>query len=241
MNPFIRRLLPRRVVEIARTMFGPALADPWMTDRLSREQFFFRAFYALTFNGIEGDYVEFGSHGGVTFYLAYRESRRFGHRGKLWAFDSFAGLPPQQGEADHHPKWVEGAMATSVGKFHCVCDDNGIPRDAYETVPGYYEDSLPRLGSGPPNNIALAYVDCDLYSSTKTILDFLLPRLKHGMIIAFDDYYNYSADQLAGERRACLEIFTEHPRWILEPYQQIGWFGMSFIVEERALQPRTAT
>jgi hypothetical protein len=34
-------------------------------------------------------------------------------------------------------------------------------------------------------------VDCDLYSSTKTIFDHLGERLRPGSVIVFDEYFNY--------------------------------------------------
>lgn len=206
-----------------------------MRERVCRQAFFFNAFKALTFNGIDGDYVEFGSHGGLTFSLAHRESRRHGHAARLWSFDSFEGLPAQQSDKDEHPEWVEGAMSTSLEKFHKKCAKSGIPREDYEVVPGFYEDTLPPIAAAEsPRNIALAYVDCDLYSSTQTVLAFLEPRLKHGMIVAFDDYFCWSATQISGERRAMLDCFGDESPWHLEPYVQFGWHGQSFIVERKA-------
>src|SRR5437660_906115 len=65
-------------------------SDVPLRERLCRQEFLFNAFKALSFNGIDGDYAEFGSSGGMTFGLAYLEARRHGHPAKLWAFDSFA-------------------------------------------------------------------------------------------------------------------------------------------------------
>jgi hypothetical protein len=39
--------------------------------------------------------------------------------------------------------------------------------------------------------VALACVDCDI---------------KHGMIVAFDDYFCWSSTQISGERRAFVEF-----------------------------------
>ena len=39
--------------------------------------------------------------------------------------------------------------------------------------------------------VAFIHVDCDLYSSTKTIFDHLGDRLQVGTIILFDEYFNY--------------------------------------------------
>ncbi len=152
----------------------------------------------------------------------------------MWAFDSFQGLPALKDAKDSHPFWVEGRLATSVDQFAAICKASKIPRERYRIVPGFYEQSLPAIGAtGEPHDVALAYIDCDLYSSTKAVLDFLRPRLKHGMILGFDDYFCYSSEQLAGERRALLESFPADGRWFLLPYMQFGWAGLSFVVEDR--------
>lgn len=227
MRRLLRQLTDRTLDRVA----VPYLFELYRRERLVRQEFFYNAFKALRFNGIDGDYAEFGSWGGMTFALAYQESRRHGHRAKLWAFDSFEGLPSPQGDADEHPEWQRGKMATNVEEFHAICARNGIPRDVYTAVPGFYDDTLPQQVE--PADIALAYVDCDLYSSTKTVLDFLRPRLKHGMIVAFDDYFCWSATQLSGERRALLEVVDADGSWTWLPYVQYGWAGQSFVLEAR--------
>jgi hypothetical protein len=212
-------------------VIGPWLFDLYRRERRCRQAFFYDAFKALRFNGIDGDYAEFGSWGGMTFALAYEESRRHGHEAHLWAFDSFAGLPAPREGRDEHPEWRRGKMATNVEEFHAICARNAIPREAYTLVPGFYEDSLPKAQE--PANIALAYVDCDLYTSTRTVLDFLRPRLKHGMIVAFDDYFCWSPTQASGERTAWREHVANDDAWDWVPYVQYGWHGQSFVLEAR--------
>lgn len=203
---------------------------------LGRKEFFYNAFKALSFNGIDGDYVEFGCHGGKTFALAYHESVRHGHNANLWGFDSFQGLPDAKEAKDSHPRWTKSAMSTSLDQFHELCATRGVPRGGYHVVPGFYDHTLRETSDKElPENIALAYVDCDLYSSTRDVLEFLMPRLKHGMIIAFDDYFCWSANQISGERMAMLELFAESRDWNLVPYMQFGWHGFSFIIEDRRL------
>jgi hypothetical protein len=216
---------------------GPWLFDVPRREVACRREFFYNAFKALRFNGIDGDYAEFGCSTATTFGLAWHEVWRCGHPARLWAFDSFQGLPPPSpGADDEHPEWVEGVMAISVEEFHAACARHGIPRDRYSIVPGFYEEALPALGSeAEPRNIALAYVDCGLYSSTKAVLDFLCPRLKHGMIVAFDDYFCWSPTQLAGERRAMLEATSADDRFEWLPYIQYGWHGQSFVLESAGL------
>jgi len=205
-------------------------------ERRGRHDFFNTAFKALSFNGIDGDYAEFGSHGALTFSQAFLEAKRHNHTAQFWAFDSFQGLPAAEQEKDEHPKWVASEMATPLKEFHRLCELRGIDKKQYHIVPGFFNDSLPPLhDSGEPTNICLAYIDCDLYSSTMDVLKFLHPRLKHGMIIAFDDYYCWSSNQVSGERIAMLEVFSTDDKWRLLPYVNIGWHGASFIVEEKSL------
>ena len=70
-----------------------------------------------------------------------------------------------------------------------------------------------------------------MYSSTVDVLTFLKPRLKHGMILAFDDYYCYSSEQPAGEKKAFDELKASMPEWTFIPYHTFHWAGTSFIVQ----------
>ena len=206
--------------------------DLWWDEELERKRFMRRAFKTLTYNGIDGDYLEFGSHQATTFRMAWSASRAVGHDAHLWAFDSFAGLPESSASEDLHPEWVPGTMATSEEEFHRLCAGAGMSRRHYTTVPGYFSDTLAASpGAKLPSTIALAYVDCDLYSSTLDVMHFLVPRLRHGMVLAFDDYFCYSATDISGERRAVTEVFALLSEWRLEPFLQFGWHGMSFVVE----------
>jgi O-methyltransferase len=223
---FLRRVCSRRLVwnEHYRTLYA------------DRYDFLRKALVALKFNGITGDYVEFGCCGAQTFCMVYRLLAKFNFDVgpfHLWAFDSFQGLPSSTSSKDIHPVWIEGDMATSLDEFHSLCHACGIPRGAYTAVPGFYEESLnPSTPGSRPDKIRLAYIDCDMYSSTKAVLRFLMPRLQHGMILAFDDYYCYSSTMPSGERLAVAEEFAANSQWRLLPYIQFGPHGMSFIVEE---------
>lgn len=233
----VKRRLKRRLAHSVADLLAPYLFDVHVQDKLSRQGFFFNAFRALFFNRIDGDYAEFGTGGGMTFSLAYRESRRHGHAAKLWGFDSFQGLPAPK-ESDAHPRWSAGKMATTQEQFHAICSKNGIPRDAYEVVPGFFDQTLATMSpTDAPTDIALAYIDCDLHSSTQDVLGFLQPRLKHGMIVAFDDYYCWSASQISGNRKAMLEFSSGDSRWEWVPYLQIGWHGKSFVIEDTESYP----
>lgn len=198
--------------------------------------FFFDAFVSLNVNGITGDYVEFGSWGGNTMNQAYQQLVGAGGRRHIWAFDSFQGLPPATDARDSHPGWQPGSAFGQGGveKFYEACDEHGIPRDAYTAVEGYYEDSLRAIGDGAPRDIALAYIDCNMYSSCVTVLEFLAPRLKHGMIVAFDDWFCWTPTGVSGEKEALQEFLAAHPQWHFDRYKDVHRSGVSFVVERRS-------
>jgi O-methyltransferase len=207
----------------------------WHFEQSERADFLRRALMALSFNGIEGDYAEFGSHGGVTFGLAHRYGRELEHARHQWAFDSFQGLPETDREEDQHPYWVPGTLSMPQRAFVDECRRKGIPDAGMTVVAGFYDDTIGRADyAGPlPADIALAYIDCDLFSSTATVLEFLRSRLKHGMIVAFDDYFCFDAERLSGERAAMLAYLKTDDRFHWLAYQPFGWHGMSFILESR--------
>jgi hypothetical protein len=214
-----------------RAMCSKLFSRSWQ-DIFERHLFFSRAFSFLAFNEISGDYLEFGCHQCRTFVMAYKESRRRWLTTRLWAFDSFQGLPAASGAKDWHPGWTPGAMAMSQEQFHQKCKRAGISESEYRVVPGFYNESLPGIGQGEePQDVCLAYIDCDMYSSTREVLRFLMPRLKHGMIIAFDDWFTWSAKELSGEQMAFDECFQGQTLWRFHRYLPIGWHGVSFIVE----------
>jgi O-methyltransferase len=222
------RILGQSVHDLQAPVHRAAAAMLPYREMTDRAEFLDKAFKAVTFNGISGDYFEFGCCGGHTFTFAFQAGRRHGNPAHLWAFDSFAGLPPSAGEADHHPAWVEGEMKIELEDFHATLAERGVDRSSYSVVPGFYDESLSR--EGLPERFAIAYIDCDLHSSTTTVLDFLAPRLRTGVILAFDDYYCWSDTGPSGEQRALEEFGASHPEWRFERYLSFGWHGQSFVV-----------
>lgn len=234
----LKKVIPRQIKKPFRILADRLLRQGEFFERQARSDLIHQAFITLGFNAIEGDYLEFGSATATTFIYAARASKRDRHmERKLWAFDSFAGLPLAEGPEDEHPRWLAGTMKTGIEEFKSICRSANITN--YGIVPGFYSETLRNKSNEffPEKSIAFVYVDCDMYSSTLEVLRFILPRLRHGMIIAFDDYWCYSTENLSGERKAFLEILKPSDQWHFEPYIQFGWSGMSFVVEKKNLLP----
>jgi len=132
--------------------------------------------YALTQVRVKGGhYLEFGVFtGGTIRFMAKRVGEAVIH-----GFDSFEGLPEDWGG------FQLGKAAFDVGGKLPSVPDN------VKLYPGWFNVSLPPWCAGNSGPVAFMHIDCDLYSSTKTIFDLLGDRLQPGTIILFDEYFNY--------------------------------------------------
>jgi hypothetical protein len=206
--------------------------DARTAEVVDRRTFLRDAFQYVAFNGIPGDYAEFGCYGAVTFRLAWAASQLHGISPHFWGYDSFEGLPASDDPRDEHPMWREGELLMSESDFHRACEEFGMPANAFTTVVGWYSDTLTPLGpSANPTTVAFGYIDCDMYSSTIDVLRFLEPRIDTGSLLAFDDWFCYGPGRVSGERAAALDVFGDGATFRLEPYKQFAWAGMSFVVE----------
>lgn len=197
-----------------------------------RLEFFQAAQIFLRVNRINGSYLEFGSHEANTFRMAlntlgqHNAPNRISH---FWAFDSFEGMPEPEG-IDKQKIWRAAMNITSEQAFRRINRKDGY---RIKTVKGFYEHSLPGVALPYDQYPALAYLDCDYYSSTRQVLDWIGPYLRHGCILAFDDWDCYFADNERGQRKAFHE-FCQAQRGRLQfiEFMKINSGGMAFICLE---------
>jgi predicted O-methyltransferase YrrM len=151
--------------------------------------------YAATLIKPEYKHVlEFGVYQGYTVGLI-REALDDSY--KVFGFDSFEGLP----EDWENTTCMKGHFSTG-GK---IPDIEGV-----KFFKGWFEDTIPQYLE-EADTIGLLHVDCDLYSSTKTIFDNLHPYIKKGTIIVFDEWC-YHADPKYDdhEQKAFYEYVDDH-------------------------------
>lgn len=125
---------------------------------------------------VEGPIMEFGVWAGwsINLLATALPSRT------LYGFDSFEGLP-------------ESWFGKGAGSKQFSLDGK-LPQVAanVELVVGWFDQVLPAFMSNHAfKAVALLHVDCDLYSSTATILNSVHSRIVPGTIILFDEYFNY--------------------------------------------------
>lgn len=137
----------------------------------------------------EGLYAEFGVYSGNSInYIA-----RLINSNIIYGFDSFQGLPET---------WRTGF---EKGTFKL----EELPRMEPNVclIKGYFDDTLPGFIKSHSQKFAFIHVDCDLYSSTKSIFKYLAPQITPGCIIVFDEFFNYPGWE-NGEFKAFKEFIT---------------------------------
>ena len=109
--------------------------------------------------------------GRTTKIIAKKLSNR-----KIHGFDSFIGLPSDWAGHAHHKGTYD--LNEKLPK---------VPSNV-ELHKGLFDKTLPNFVKEHNEKIAFIHVDCDIYSATKTIFDFLSGQIQKGTIIVFYEY-----------------------------------------------------
>lgn len=170
---------------------------------------------------IRGAYAEFGVFRGQTFVEAWHAAGDFGLTEMPFvACDSFQGLPASEGP------FVAGGFANTRADFEAMLRAHRVDPRRVEIVEGFFADSLT---PGVLPQVAVAWIDCDLYESTVPVLESLTDSLADGAVVVFDDWFNHRGRPDRGEQRACTEWLDRHPNLRLAPYRDYGFAGRSFL------------
>lgn len=187
-----------------------------------------------------GDYYEFGIYKGFSLWFATQIAIALERTDmRFYGFDSFEGLPEPRGidkDADSHGNYfAKGCFAADIelvtSFINNYCDKPTAGRVVL--LKGYFENTLndnlsDRYGM---KHAAVVLIDCDMYASTKTVLNFITSKLIAGTIILYDDWLLTAADK--GQQLACKEWLAANPGIQLEEFCEFG-LGKGF----RVIRPR---
>jgi len=152
-----------------------------------------------------GDYYEFGLYKGYTFFAAYRAAQKLGlTETNFYGFDSFQGLPPVEDVDTTGGRFFEGQFT-------------------YNRQKGLKEDLAAKRAG-------IVMLDCDLYSSTRTALDWLEGLITDKTIVVFDDWYSFTEGEELGQQRALKEFQQRNKHLIFESGIEYERSGKMFIV-----------
>ena len=153
---------------------------------------------------------------------------------RFFAFDSFDGLPEPQGVDISPGRFAKGRYDCSEDEFKGILRARGVDLNEVNIVPGFYEDSLTQAVKDQYQLAAasIVMVDCDLYSSTKSVLDFITSLVVEGSVIIFDDWFAFKGSPNRGEQLACSEWLQANPQLSLTPFARFGFTQQAFIVHK---------
>lgn len=122
----------------------------------------------------DGLFLEFGVFEGDSINLI---AKKFQNK-TIHGFDSFEGLPEDWGGSFYDKEY-----------FNLK---GNLPKVEKNVVlhKGWFEDTIPEFLKSNKENIAFLHIDCDLYSSTKTVFDLVGDKIQKDTIIQFDEFLN---------------------------------------------------
>lgn len=179
-----------------------------MNDQVTREEtaeILRQAEHCLS---IEGDFVELGCYKGDTSILLGKLLAQTSK--KLYAFDSFAGLPEKAREdsSGAGANFQKGELLVTKREVIDKIKRHGLKNIIVKKA--WFDDLT---ATDLPDRIAFAFCDGDLYGSIKTSLRLVHPRLvKQGVILVHD----YNNPELPGSARAVDEFLRAHPEYHLQ-------------------------
>jgi O-methyltransferase len=174
-----------------------------------RDEFYGRV---LEREALEGpiDFLEFG--------VAYGSSLRWWVEHNRHPETTFVGFDTFEGLPEKWECWPAGTFTTN-GK------PPAIPDERIQFVKGLFQETLPQWLAGREfTRRTVVHLDADLYTSTLVVLTQLLPKLKNGTILIFDEFDNclheYRAfrDALAAYRRE-YEPVCHTPQWVQSAFK----------------------
>ncbi len=183
-----------------------------------------------------GDYLEFGIFNGNSIGSMYQSREAVGLKSmRLFGFDAFEGLPAGS-ENEDAGVWKKGFYTCSFEQMQNCLSLRGVDPNAITWVKGWYNKTLTRDTAKKLNlqKIGLVFVDCDTYSSSKTVLDFLNPMITEPFILCFDDWKLNDLDiKGMGEYKSFNEFLEANPQFETEEIQSYNRKSKTFLVKPR--------
>ncbi len=209
---------------------------------------------------IPGDYLEFGVFRGDSFRKAYKainaaferrvttaynatpednqQRRTIWDNVRYFAFDSFQGLPELDGVDKQTTDFAAGQYSASMDEFKANVSRHGVDLKQVVCVPGWFENTCgaQTIEQHQMRKASVIWVDCDLYHSAATVLNFVTPLLQDGTVIIFDDWYAYRGNPRLGEQRAFSEWIERVEGFSFTEFHKEGTYRNSFIASSLAVE-----
>ncbi len=181
-----------------------------------------------------GDYLEFGVFNGSSLssiYLTAKDEDLSATR--FFGFDAFEGLPAAS-EYEDDGVWKKGFYTCSFENMKECLVKKEVNPEGIIWIKGWYSDTLTKdlAQKHSINNPGIIFIDCDTYSSAKSVLDFVAPLITKSCIICCDDWKLNDLDiKEMGEYKALNEFLEENPHLQAEEIGSYNRKSRSFIIQ----------
>jgi O-methyltransferase len=178
-----------------------------------------------------GDYMEFGIFNGASLSSAYLSAKKQGTAMRFFGFDAFEGLP-EESEKEDDGVWKKGFYTCSFDQMKDCLKRLEINPDTITWINGWYDKALTSELAATYNfDPEIVFIDCDTYSSSKTVLDFLAPLIKKPVVICLDDWKLYDLDVKGmGEYKSFNEFVENNAHLIFKEIPSYNRKSKSFLV-----------
>jgi hypothetical protein len=174
---------------------------------------------------VPGDVVETGVFtGGSTAVLLHGLANMDSCARRLWAFDSFMGLPdPTSADATGNMAvGKRGEFAVGQDTFEANLRAMQAHDHRLRVVPGWFNETIPRV-MDQIEAIVFLRLDGDMYQSTMDVLLLLYDRVTEGGFVYVDDYGSFNGCKLAvDEFRASRGVWG--PLHVYEKDAEAAWW-----------------
>ena len=254
--------LIKKILKPFRILFTKILIDPnvfnkHINRRIWHETNAFRwAAAYLVKNQISGDYLEFGVWKGNSFIEAFNQIEDYSEMfyspnstlGKsdlsvdnifkkmhYHAFDSFEGLSAST-SGNEPLQYFEGNYKAKEEVFLSNLKEAKVDLARVTTTKGWFNESLTDEAAKKIslNDVAIAYIDCDLYGPALDSLNFITPFIKTGTILVFDDWFRNKGNPKEGVQGAVLNWLENNSNIYLQHYYSCDTRTTLFIVQKNS-------
>jgi hypothetical protein len=213
--------------------------------RLGQQQVFDALMIGVEYayvSAVPGHVAEFGTMSGATASTLANAmvdgDQRYGlsermhgiDKRMLYLFDSFEGFPKTNNPVDAASPhvstnvWGPGvARGMTADELNAACSAI-LGADRVKVTPGWFNETLPKMSTDL--RFAVVSIDCDLYESTASVLEYLLGKQTYsdGCTVFFDDWYCNRGSPDFGEQKAWAEYAARYKVRYTDwgPYSIVG-------------------
>ncbi len=180
-----------------------------------------------------GAYLEFGVFNGSSMASMYQTAKNMGQDSmQFFGFDAFRGLH-KNAEKEDGGVWKRGHYSCSFANLKKCLKKKSVNPSKINWIRGWYNTTLNKqtIKKYKIKNPGIVFIDCDTYSASKKVLDFVTPLITRPVIICLDDWKLNDLDiKGMGEYRAFNEFLEKNTHLQAQEMRSYNRKSKAFLV-----------